>query len=150
MCKIHQQWCVTRIHPQKWRHTDTIPHTMTADCIVTSEYASGSQVTGLTGYARSGADAVDFFVKVSVSIWNLTATKCWFYCCCLWFRYRRMLTLFVAVSFDIGMSIDDTSSFERLTDSEDTGGETVWQGVRSVHKVCESAVCVQVSVNIFD
>jgi len=49
---------------------------MTAECIVTSEYASGSQVTGLTGYARSVADAVDFFVKVSVSIWNLTATKC--------------------------------------------------------------------------
>jgi hypothetical protein len=95
--------------------------------------------------------AVDFFVKVSVSIWDLTATKCWLHCCCLWFFYQRMLTLSVAVSFHIGMSVDNTSSFERLTDSEDTGRESVyWQGVRSVHKVCESAVCVQVSVNIFD
>ena len=82
---------------------------MTAACIVTSEYASGRQVTGLTGYARSGAEAVDVFVKVGVSIWNLAATKCWFYCCCLWFRYRRMSTLSVAVSFDI-TSVDDTLS----------------------------------------
>jgi hypothetical protein len=37
-----------------------------------------------------------------------------------------MLTLFVAVSFDIGISIDDTSSFERLADSEDAGGESVY------------------------
>lgn len=42
-----------------------------------------------------------------------------------------MLTLSVAVSFDIGMSVNDTSSFERLTDNEDTGGET-----QCTDKVC--------------
>ena len=35
-----------------------------------------------------------------------------------------MLTLSVAVSFDIGMSVDDTSSFQLLTDREDAGGES--------------------------
>jgi hypothetical protein len=62
-----------------------------------------------------------------------------------------MLTLSVAVSFDIGMSVDDTSSFERLTDSEDTGGDS-----QSTDKVCVlyikyvRVLCVQVSVNKFD
>jgi len=47
-----------------------------------------------------------------------------------------MLTLSVAVSFDIGMSVDDTSSFERLTDSEDAGGDP-----QSTDKVC--VLCIK-------